>query len=109
MVRSITGLFAAFAILASVAIGAASAEEVVTGIVKQVDPRAGVILLDDGRRVLITNGTQVLSNERPVELVALAPGSSVVVITPGAASASPRLSPYRDEPKAFGSPSLQAP
>ena len=109
MVRSITGTICALAMLALVAIGAAGAEEIITGTVKQVDPRAGVIVLEDGRQIQITSGTTVLSDRRPVDLVALAPGASVIVIAPDAASASPRFSPYRSEPNAYGSPSLQAP
>ena len=110
MVRGITGLFCALATLTLVAIGAASAEQVISGTVKQVDPRAGVILLDDGHQVAITNDTTVLSNERPVErLATLAPGTRVIVIAPGAPSASPQFSPYVREPNAFGRPSPQAP
>jgi len=110
MVRSITGSICALALLALVAIGAASAEEIITGTVKQVDPRAGVILLEDGRQVVITNGTTVLSERRPVErLDVLAPGTSVVVIPPDPSSASPRFSPYVSTPNVFGLPSPQAP
>jgi hypothetical protein len=110
MVRSITGSICALAVLTLVAIGTAGAEQVITGTVKQVDPRTGVILLEDGRRVLITNGATVFSNDRPVErLAVLAPGSSVVVIAPDAPSASPRFYPDTDTPNAFGVPSPQAP
>jgi hypothetical protein len=109
MVRGFVGAICALVTLALLPLTAAGAQEVITGTVKQVDERSGVILFEDGRQVQVTPGTTVVT-DRPVDrLSALAPGSSVVVIVPDAASASPRFYPDAPEPNAFGLPSPQAP
>lgn len=110
MVRGIVGSVCAFTALTLVTAATVFAAQVITGTVRQVDERSGVIVLDDGRQVQVTSDTTVLSSERPVErLGTLTPGSSVTVIVADTPSASPRLSPYAPEPNAFGFPSLQAP
>jgi len=109
MVRGFVGAICALVTLTLLPLTAAGAQEVITGTVKQVDERSGVILFEDGRQVQVMPGTTVVT-DRPVDrLGALAPGSSVVVIVPDAVSASPRFYPDAPEPNAFGVPSQQAP
>jgi hypothetical protein len=109
MVRAFVGAMCALVTLALLPLTATGAQEVVTGTVKQVDERSGVILFEDGRRVQVTPGATVVT-ERPVDrLSALAPGTSVTVIVPDTPSASPRFSLDAREPNAFGLPSPQAP
>jgi hypothetical protein len=107
MVRRIAS-FCGLAALTLLTVTPANAQDVVTGTVRQVDPRTGVIVLDDGRRVQ-TGHTTVLLAERPVDrLTALAPGTRVVIVKQEP-SASPRLAPDTFPARPFGSNSLQAP
>jgi len=109
MVRGFFGSIGALALLTLLSVGSARAQEVLSGTVKQVDERSGVILFDDGRQVQTTSRTIVLV-ERPVDrLAALQPGTSVVVIQPDAPSASPSLSPNGPQLSPYGPNSLQAP
>jgi hypothetical protein len=109
MVRGFVGAICALVTLALLPWTAAGGQEVITGTVKQVDERSGLILFEDGRTVQVMPGTTVVT-ERPVDrLSALTPGTSVVVIVPDAPSASPRFSSDAAEPKALGVPSPQAP
>jgi hypothetical protein len=109
MVRGFVGSIGALALLTVLSVGSAPAQTVLTGTVQQVDEGSGVIVFDDGRQVQTTNRTIVLV-ERPVDrLAAVQPGTSVVVIQPDAASASPSFPPYWPQSRPYGPNSLQAP
>jgi hypothetical protein len=109
MVRGFVGSTCALVTLLVLAAGAASAQEVVSGTVKQIDERTGVIVLDDGRQVQTTSRSVVLV-ERPVDrLAAIQPGSNVVVIQRAAPSASPRLAPDAAAVSPYGPSSQEAP
>jgi hypothetical protein len=109
MVRSIVGAICALVTLALLPLTAIGSQEVLTGTVKAVDERSGVILFEDGRQVQVMPGATVIT-EKPVDrLGALTPGTSVVVIVPDAVSASPRFSIDAPEPNELGLPSPQAP
>src|SRR5258705_12821524 len=100
MIRTFVGAICALVTLALLPLTAAGAQEVITGTVKQVDERSGVILFEDGRQGQVTPGTTVVT-DRPVDrLSSLAPGSSVVGIVPDVASASPRFGLDAPEPNA---------
>jgi hypothetical protein len=109
MVRGFVGSMCALATLLVLAVAAAGAQEAVSGTVRQVDERTGVIVFDDGRRVQTTSRTVVLV-ERPVDrLAAIQPGTTVVVIQPEAPSASPGLAPDAPELSPYGPSSQEAP
>lgn len=65
--------------LALVAVTGASAQQVITGTVVRVDPPAKVIMLDDGRMFQATGQTAILVNNQPMQLVAVQPGTRVVL------------------------------
>jgi hypothetical protein len=101
MARGFFGSMCALATLVSLTVGTAGAQEVVTGTVKQVDERAGVIVFEDGRQVRTTGRTIVLL-ERPVDrLGAVTPGTTIVVINPDAANASPAFTPDTTLPSPY--------
>jgi hypothetical protein len=109
MVRSCVGAICALVTLALLPLTAAGGQEVLTGTVKQVDERSGVILFEDGRQVQLTPGATVVTDKPVDRLGALTPGTSVVVIVPDASSALPRFSIDAPEPNVFGLSSPQAP
>jgi hypothetical protein len=101
MARGFFGSMYALATVVTVMVGSAAAQEVISGTVKQVDERAGVIVFEDGRQVHTTGRTIVLL-ERPVDrLGAVTPGTSVVVINPDAANASPVFTPDTVAPSPY--------
>jgi len=110
MVRGVVRSIGVLAFLTLLSITAANAQEVLTGTVKQVDERSGLIVFEDGRQVHTTSRTIVLL-QRPVDrLGAITPGTSVVVITPDAPNASPALTPDIAPPSPFAGPDApQAP
>lgn len=65
--------------LALVAVTGASAQQVITGTVVRVDPPANVIMLDDGRMFQATGQTAILVNNQPMQLLAVQPGTRVVL------------------------------
>ena len=94
MVRGFVGSLCALAVVTALTVTSAGAETVLSGTVKQVYPRAGVIVFDDGRQVQATGNTVVLREQRPVGgLAALRPGDAVVVVQPDGPSASPSFTP----------------
>jgi hypothetical protein len=116
MVRFRIGSLCALVTLAWLLPVTVSAQDVVTGTVKQIDERSGVIVFDDGRAVHTTSRTVVLV-DRPVErLAAVSPGTRVIVLSPepaintspAASPAATSVSPFGD-PSAFGARGLQAP
>ena len=109
MVRGVVCSILALVTSLTLTVIPAGAQDVFTGIVKQVDERTGVIVFEDGRQVQTTRRTVVVV-ERPVDrLAAIQPGTSVVVIQPGAPSASPVLSPDGPELSPYGPSSQEAP
>jgi hypothetical protein len=68
----------ALVLLAATAASAA----VVTGTVQEVDEGAGIIVLEEGRIVRLTEDTRVLVDNRSLPLSAVVPGTQVVVVTP---------------------------
>ena len=65
--------------LVLVVVTGASAQQVITGTVVRVDPPANVIMLDDGRMFQATGQTAILVNNQPMQLVAVQPGTRVVL------------------------------
>src|SRR2546427_13136083 len=109
MTRGFFGSMCALATLVSLTVGTAGAQEVLSGTVKQVDERSGVIVFEDSRQVRTTSRTIVLL-ERPVDrLGAVTPGASIVVINPDAPSASPGLAADIAPPSPYGPVPPQAP
>jgi hypothetical protein len=94
MVRGFVGSLGALAVVTVLAVTSVGAETVLRGTVKQVYPRSGVIVFDDGRQVQTTGATVVLREQRPVGgLAALRPGDAVVVVQQDGTSASPAFTP----------------
>jgi hypothetical protein len=90
MVRAVIRSMCALTVLTWIGVAPAAAQAVVSGTVKEVYPRAGVIVFDDGRQVQLTNSTVVLREQRPVGgLAAVRPGDSVTIVQQEAANASP--------------------
>ena len=112
MVRVRIGSLCALVTLASLAPIAASAQDVVTGTVQQIDERSGVIVFDDGRVVQTTSRTVVLVDHPVQRLAAVSPGTRVVVLSSEPAiNASPAPTPATPsfEPRALDAHGSQAP
>ena len=94
MVRAVIGSIGALAVVTVLGVTAVEAQAVFSGTVKQVYPRTGVIVFDDGRQVQTTSRTVVLREQRPVGgLAAIQPGDAVVVVQQDGPSASPAFTP----------------
>ena len=77
MVRSIAGSICALALVTA---AAAQAQDVVTGTLKHVDARTGVVVLEDGRVIQISTDNVFLVETDARRLAAVRPGTRVVVI-----------------------------
>jgi ferric-dicitrate binding protein FerR (iron transport regulator) len=70
--------------------GAAAAHTTISGVVKDVNEGARIIVLKDGRVVQLDNQTVILVDNRPVQLAGVTTGKTVVVERGEAVAASPR-------------------
>jgi hypothetical protein len=70
--------------------GAAAAHTTISGVVKDVNEGAHIIVLQDGRVVQLDNQTVILVDNRPVQLAGVTTGDTVVVERGKAVAASPR-------------------
>jgi len=94
MVRGFVGSLCALAAVMMLTVAPVGAETVLSGTVKQVYPRSGVIVFDDGRQVQMTGRTVVLREQQPVGgLAALRPGDAVTIVQQDGPSASPAFTP----------------
>jgi hypothetical protein len=75
--RSIIGTVTAALLLGVVAV--ASAQSIESGTVVRVDPRAKVVLLDDGRMYRVTPSTVLVVDNQPTAFTALVPGQRVAI------------------------------
>jgi Cu/Ag efflux protein CusF len=108
MIRAVFASVFALTMFVLLTVTSEAAQEVLTGTVKKVDERTGVIVLDDGRQVHISGHTMV-HVERPADrLASLEPGSRVVIIEQEP-SASPSGLPESPSESPFGPNSPQAP
>jgi ferric-dicitrate binding protein FerR (iron transport regulator) len=82
------GLLACALVLAVA--GAAAAHTTFSGVVKDVNEGARIIVLHDGTVVQLDNQTVILVDNQPVHLARVTPGNTVVVERGEAAAASPR-------------------
>lgn len=116
MVRSIAGSICALALVTA---AAAQAQEVVTGTLKHVDARTGVVVLEDGRVIQTTTDTLFLVETPARRLAAVRPGTRVMVIESSAEGNAAAVTDSRapsalpgypgETPRAAEIPVLQAP
>jgi Cu/Ag efflux protein CusF len=116
MVRSIAGSICALALVTA---AAAQAEEVVTGTLKHVDARTGVVVLEDGRVIQTTTDTVFLVETPALRLAGVRPGTRVMVIESSAegnaAAVTDSRAPWAlpgypgETPRAAENPGFQAP
>ena len=100
MMRTISTALGA---LALVAVAGTADAQILQGNVIHVDPRTGVIILEGGRQVQVTPGSQIVVGGQPARLETLQPGTAVVIqqappatqapttvqVTPGAVQVAP--------------------
>ena len=77
MFRKLSIAIGAFGLLALA--GAAADAQVLQGNVIHVDPRTGIIVLEGGRQVQVTPGTQIIVSGQPARLETIQPGTAVVI------------------------------
>lgn len=84
-------------VLALALTGPAAAHTTISGVVKDVNVGARIIVLQDGRVVQLDNQTVILVDNRPVQLAMVTTGDTVVVVREEDAAASPgRAEPRPD-------------
>ena len=67
------------AALALLALTGVASAQVLQGNVIHVDPGTGVIVLEGGRQVQVTPGTQIIVGGQPARLETIRPGTAVVI------------------------------
>ena len=65
--------------LGLLAVAGTAAAQVLQGNVIQVDPRTGIIVLEGGRQIHVTPGTQIIVGGQPARLETIQPGTAVVI------------------------------
>lgn len=83
-------------VLALALTGPATAHTTISGVVKDVDEGARIIVLQDGRVVQLDNQTVILVDNRPVQLAMVTTGDTVVVRREEAAASPGRAEPWPD-------------
>jgi hypothetical protein len=75
--------------------GAAAAASTIRGVVKDVDGRTRVVVLEDGRQVTLDDRSVILVDNRPVQLATLKPGTTVMVVSETRTARSSTVPPAR--------------